>query len=75
MKKIKQLICNISTEQYYQYTLVQNINLNVLQFCVQAAVSYPSSPLILLSCIFCLYFLQVTQNFLIGLCYILIYNF
>ena len=34
-----------------------------MQFCVQAAVSYPSAPHILLFCIFCLYFCAGNATF------------
>ena len=53
---------NISTEQYYQCTVVQVINLIVTQFCVHPAVSYLSAPHLLLSYIFCLYIFCVGKT-------------
>jgi hypothetical protein len=50
----KRSISNISTEEYYQYTLIQVINIIVLQFPAHPAVSYISAQRILLSCIFSL---------------------
>ena len=75
-ESFKYSIRNVNTEQYYSLTIGQVINLIIMQFCAHPAISHPSALHILLSCIFCLYFIvQVTQNSRCALCYKLIHNF